>query len=194
MNYIFGFLLCGALLLGSCCEDDEAQPIPSHEIDCASIDCEWLSEYAGSAIMNDECWQARWAGLDTFSNSGLYIYLSGNEVNGIWEYLTISVNEMTNLEDTIWIGGFPSNNPVPNLARATYWYSDDLAPAGRFFFDSSDILTYKDYLIIDDFNADTTIVEGRFQVRFPQKNVSNFITHEPDSMNIQCGHFRAKAL
>ncbi|MDV7396808.1 hypothetical protein RZS08_35750, partial [Arthrospira platensis SPKY1] len=63
----------------------------------------------------------------------------------------------------------------------------------HFGFSPDSELTYQDFLLIDDFSADTTIVEGRFQVRFPKRSVSNFVTHAPDTMNIRCGKFRAKA-
>ncbi|MDV7397687.1 hypothetical protein RZS08_40175, partial [Arthrospira platensis SPKY1] len=103
------------------------------------------------------------------------------------------INKATSLRDTIWLGGTYSDVEIPGLARSSYNYLEDHTIAGSFRFAPTDTLTYKDFLLIDDFNADTTIVEGRFQVRFPRRSVSNFVTHAPDTMNIRCGKFRAKA-
>lgn len=180
-------------LLSSCGENDDTKPVGHVGLDCSTVDCLWLNDYAGSALVNGLCWQAEWARIDTFDTTKSFsIFISGGLTNEIWEFLHIYINDSTNLRDTIWLGGFYSNHPMANIARITYNYYDDLVPAGSFDFTPTDGITYRDYLIIDYFNADTTIIEGHFQVRFPENSVNTFITHEPDTMNIQCGYFHAK--
>ncbi len=163
------------VLLSSCGKNDDTKPVGHTGIDCSAVDCLPLNDYAASALMNGACWQADWARIDTFSMpNDISIYISGGVTNGIWELFIININDLTNLE-----GGFYSNLPIANIARISYDYLDDLVPAGCFDFKPTDGITYKDFLIIDYFNADTTIIEGRFQVRFPDKTVNTIITHAP---------------
>jgi hypothetical protein len=176
------------------CKDDAlvVQPSPVTP-NCEQVDCVPTAEFYGMGLMNGNCWQATWAIIDSLASPYLAIILSGGESNGIGELLYITVNNVTNLRDTIWLGGAYSNQVIPNLANTWYSYTEDHSIAGSFSFKPTDALTYKDFLLIDYFNADTTIVEGRFQVRFPHRSINNFVTHAPDSMRIECGRFRAQA-
>jgi hypothetical protein len=182
------FLL--VVLLYSCDKDKAAPALP---VDCAEMDCPVTEEFYGVGLMNGACWAADGVWIDTFSRVDFLITLGRVGLNGIEESLLLRVSRATDLQDTIWLGWRYSNHDIPNLVNPTYFYSEGHSGAGHFGFSPDSELTYQDFLLIDDFNADTTIVEGRFQVRFPKRSVSNFVTHAPDTMNIRCGKFRAKA-
>jgi hypothetical protein len=189
MKMLSCFLL--AVLLYSCDKDKAAPALP---VGCEEMDCPVTEEFYSVGLINEECRAAK-AVITTFSSTlSFSIRLFGGEVNGISEDLTFGINQITSLNDTIWLGWNSFTNPKPNIARAWYSYMEDHSLAGGFQFGVGTEVTYNDYLLIDYFNADTSIVEGRFQVRFPKRSVSNFVTHAPDTMNIRCGKFRAKAL
>jgi hypothetical protein len=191
MKHWIPLLLLTLLFLG--CKDDEPT-VQTPTADCEDVACPAATqEFYGTGLMNGACWEAAWVGIDTFSTTELNIVMTETAVDGIYGRLYLIVNQVTNLLDTIWIGG-DSNNMTPNLAYAWFYYIEDHSIVGDFTFRPLDVLTYKDFLLIDYFNADTTIVEGRFQVHFPRRLINPFVTHAPDSMRIECGRFRARAL
>jgi len=190
MKKLSCFLL--AVLLYSCDKDKAAPALP---VDCAEMECPVTEEFYGVGLMNGECWVADGAVIDTFSRVNFLIILAGAEFDGITENLLFSISRAAELQDTIWLGWNRSfTNPRPNVADTWYSYMEDHSVAGEFKFGVGTEVTYNDYLLIDYFNADTSIVEGRFEVRFPERSVNSFVTHAPDSMHIRCGKFRAKAL
>ena len=193
MKKLSCFLL--AVLLYSCDKDKAAPALP---VGCEEMECPVTEEFYGVGLMNGACWAADGAIItypsSASSVSSFSIRLFGGEVNGISEALFLSINRVTTLQDTIWIGSNSSfTNPRPNVAHTWYSYMEGHSVAGGFKFGVGTEVTYNDYLLIDYFNADTSIVEGRFEVRFPERSVSGFVTHAPDTMNIRCGKFRAKA-
>jgi hypothetical protein len=188
MKKLSCFLL--AVLLYSCDKDKAAPALP---MDCAEMDCPVTEEFYSVGLMNGECRAAKAVKTAFSSTFSFSIRLFGGEVNGISEELTFSINPMTTLQDTIWLGWNSFTNPRPNVAHTWYSYMEDHSVAGEFKFGVGTEVTYNDFLLIDYFNADTSIVEGRFEVRFPERSVSGFVTHAPDTMHIRCGKFRAKA-
>lgn len=179
----FTFLSCG--------EDDDTVPQPLPPPACLEVTCETAGEYFGKAIMNGECWMADWVDLHRSPGGEYSIHLNKNEVDGVGEGLSIFLFGNTILDDTIWVGNNSFTNPSPTIASSFYDYRGIDASLGVFKFQSGAELTYTDYLLIDYFNADTSIMEGRFQVHFPKRSVSSF-ANAPDSMRLGCGSFRVK--
>ncbi|WP_367391451.1 hypothetical protein [Lewinella sp. LCG006] len=174
----------------SCCDDDDAVPQPPPPPACLEVVCETEEEFYGKAIMNGECWVADEVRL--YGDEGVnFIDLNKNQVNDIRQGLSIEIIKNANLHDTLWIGLANSDNPEPNLALTYYGYFDSHSSVGEFDFAFGTELTFEDYLLIDYFNADTSIIEGRFQVRFPNRSVNSFV-NAPDSMLLGCGSFRVK--
>jgi hypothetical protein len=190
MKKLSCFLL--AVLLYSCDKDKASPALP---VACMEIECPVVTEeFYSVGLMNGECWAADGAVIDTFSQVNFLIVLASAGLDGITESLLIDISRTTDLRDTIWLGWNRSfTNPRHNVAHTWYSYLEDHSVAGEFKFGVGTEVTYNDYLLIDYFNADTSIVEGRFEVRFPERSVSGFVTHAPDTMNIRCGKFRAKA-
>jgi hypothetical protein len=183
------YLLFFVLL--SCCDDGDAIPQPPPPPACLEVVCETEEEFYGKAIMNGECWKADITNLDVSPGGTFSINLNKYEVNGIGEGLSIVLYKNANLEDTLWIGFTNSGNPSHEVAPSYYGYQNFHGLEGEFSFPFGTELTYKDYLLIDYFNADTSIVEGRFQVRFPSGSVNSYI-NAPDTMRRGCGSFRVK--
>lgn len=194
MRPLLTVLLICAVLLSCCKNDDDIVEQPYDKLDCTQVDCPISQEFYGVGMMNDACWKSDFAVLEPVSSFSLAISLNKNEINGIREGLTISINKKTELLDTIWLGWADFANQVPNLAYARYSYSEGNSSAGKFDFAPDVPVTKEDFLVIDFINEDTSIVEGRFQLRFSRRSVSSFVTHAPDSMRFQCGKFRAKEI
>ncbi|WP_367388763.1 hypothetical protein [Lewinella sp. LCG006] len=183
-----------ALFFGAvaCCEDP-VMDVVKEEPSCDEVECAIQDEFYGVGLLNGECWYAERGWIDSSNPYVLSIYLAANTTNEIIDELSFIVNDETALSDTIWLGWAYSNIPIPNVASTRYAYIEDHSNVGSFSFERDSPLTYQDYLLIDYFNADTTIVEGHFQVKLPHRSVNSFVTHAPDSMNIRCGRFRANA-
>jgi hypothetical protein len=188
--YFLNMILFSFLI--SCCNDDDMminEP-DGMVVDCTEMDCSTQEDFYGAGVMNEECWIADNTELEINTPSAMMLVnLRKYESNSIDGYLYFIINKLTDLNDTIWLGFSYSNVPIPNVARTKYTYLEDHSIVGDFDFSPDDELTYNDFLIIDYFNQDTSIVEGHFQVRFPQRSVNHFV-NAPDSMNIQCGRFR----
>jgi hypothetical protein len=182
-------LLLVIIILSCCGEDDEAIPQPMIK-DCTELDCPHEDEFYGKAVMNDESWLADWIYTDLTSSS-LAVFLLKAGPDNIGEQLVFTIYNNSNWQDTIWLGSPYSNDPPPNFARAIYDYSEGHSSVGYFRFNTGDPPTGDDYLLIDDVNADTTIIEGRFQVRFPIRSVNSYVT-APDTMRLGCGRFRVE--
>ncbi|NBC06400.1 MAG: hypothetical protein GVY26_04320 [Bacteroidetes bacterium] len=188
--YFLNMMLFSFLI--SCCNDDDMMIKEPDDmvVDCTEMDCPTQEDFYGVGVMNGECWIADNTELEINTPSAMMLVnLRKYESNSIDGYLYFIINKLTDLNDTIWLGFSYSNVPIPNVARTKYTYLEDHSIVGDFDFSSDDELTYNDFLIIDYFNQDTSIVEGHFQVRFPQRSVNHFV-NAPDSMNIQCGRFR----
>jgi hypothetical protein len=182
-------LFCPVLLM-LCCEDNVVpQPsLPPPPPPCLEVECETEDEFFGKAIMNGECWVADY----TTFRYGKTIRLGMFEIDGIGEKLSIGLGDNTDLKDTIWLGS-PAGHGHLNIGSAYYGYNEFHSSAGGFDFPYPHPLTYEDFLIIDYFNADTSILEGHFQVRFPNRSVVSFV-NAPDTMRLGCGSFRVRAL
>lgn len=188
--YFLNMILFSFLI--SCCNDDDMmiKEPDGMVVDCSEMDCSTPGDFYGVGVMNEECWIADNTELEINTPSAMMLVnLRKYESNSIDGYLYFIINKLTDLNDTIWLGFSYSNVPIPNVARTKYTYLEDHSIVGDFDFSPDDELTYNDFLIIDYFNQDTSIVEGHFQVRFPQRSVNHFV-NAPDSMNIQCGRFR----
>jgi hypothetical protein len=188
--YFLNMILFSFLI--SCCNDDDMmiKEPDGMVVDCSEMDCSTQEDFYGVGVMNEECWIADNTELEINTPSAMMLVnLRKYESNSIDGYLYFIINKLTDLNDTIWLGFSYSNVPIPNVARTKYTYLEDHSIVGDFDFSPDDELTYNDFLIIDYFNQDTSIVEGHFQVRFPQRSVNHFV-NAPDSMNIQCGRFR----
>jgi hypothetical protein len=185
-------LLLLPLMMLSCCEDDDAVPQPAIPPPCVEVACETEDEFFGKAIRNGECWKADTAFFFK-SSTKTSIYLDDVPINGIEEGLIVSFFHNANLEDTLWFDINDFRDPAPHIASARYSYREFHGVAGSFSFLFGHELTYEDYLLIDYFNADTSIIEGHFQVYFPDGSVNSYI-NAPDSMRFGCGSFRARAL
>ncbi|WP_367391450.1 hypothetical protein [Lewinella sp. LCG006] len=175
----------------SCCDDDDAVPQPPPPPACLEVLCETEEEFYGKAIMNGECWVADWVDLHLSPGGEYSIHLNKNEVDGVSEGLSILLFYNTILDDTIWIGSNSFTNPSPSTASSFYGYRGVDASLGTFGFEHGLEPTYTDYLLIDYFNADTSIIEGRFQISFSNRSMSSF-ANAPDSMRLGCGSFRVK--
>lgn len=182
-------LLIIILTISCCGEDDDAIPQPVVN-DCTELDCPHEKEFFGKAIMNDECWVADWTN-SSITPSRLAIFLLKAGPDNIGEQLIFTIYNNSSWEDTIWLSRPYSNNPPPNVASVIYDYSEGHSSVGQFRFNTGDPPTGDDYLLIDDVNTDTTIIEGRFQVRFPIRSVNSYVT-APDTMRLGCGSFRVE--
>ena len=172
----------------SCCDDDDAIPQPPPPPACLEVVCETEEEFFGKAIRNSECWIADYV---RFRGPGSSIYLYQERSDGFTERLSFPLNRNTDLSDTIWLGFTNSGNPSPHIVYANYGYNTDHGVLGGFIFEYGSAPSYEDFLIIDYFNADTSILEGHFQVNFPPANPIPFV-NPPDSMRLGCGSFRVK--
>ncbi|WP_367391452.1 hypothetical protein [Lewinella sp. LCG006] len=172
----------------SCCDDDDAVPQPPPPPACLEVLCETEEEFFGKAIRNSECWIADYV---RFRGPGSSIYLYQERPDGFTEVLSFPLNRNTDLSDTIWLGFTNSGNPSPHIVSASYRYDTDHGVLGGFRFEYGSAPSYQDFLIIDYFNADTSILEGHFQINFPPANPIPFV-NPPDSMRLGCGSFRVK--
>ena len=179
-------LICPILLL-ACCDDDDMVPQPSTPPPCVEVLCETEEELFGKAILNGVCWMADY----TFLLPGKTIFLARSEGNGIEGGLSINLEQATDLQDTIWLWRHATTDPAPNLVSCNYSYSEGPSSVGEFDFHSTAEPTYEDFLIIDYFNADTSLIEGRFRVRFSDRRVNSFV-NAPDTMRLGCGSFRVQ--
>ena len=171
---------------------DDPQPMPS-EVNCAEVDCVIEDSFYGKGLLNGECWTTPFVGINPLSSRDINIILGDPEINGQRGELHLTfAKSSTNLQDTIWLGRLPTSNSPSNFGGAQYLYWEDHTPVGRFKFAPNAPFTYQDYLLIDDFNADTTMISGRFQLRFVERNIASFVQHAPDSMTIKCGSFRVE--
>ncbi|MEO0683770.1 MAG: hypothetical protein AAFY76_01650 [Cyanobacteria bacterium J06649_11] len=188
-NYGLSILLI--LLFSSCQKGDFQQRLG--EIDCAEVDCMIADDFYGSGLLNGECWTTRFVGIGPFPGRDLDIILGDPEVNGHRGELHLTFDKTTtDLQDTIWLGRQPTGHGPSNSGTAQYIYWEDHTPVGRFKFILNAPFTYDDYLLIDSYNIDTSILSGRFNLRFTERDVSSFVHHAPDSMNIKCGSFRVE--
>ena len=182
-------------LLFSCCKnDDDMIGLPIKELDCTQIECTSIDEFYGVGLMNNNCWISDYSVLDPFSPFAMSIIIGKEETNGISESLRFVVNNETKFSDTIWLGGADFVNVVPGVAHSSYYYDEGGSSAGVFDFNPDVEFNKTDFLLIDYINEDTSIVEGRFQMRFSRRNVNGFVIQAPDTMRFQCGSFRAKKL
>ena len=180
-------LLLLPVMYFSCCDDD-AVPQPPPPPACLEVVCETEEEFFGKAIRNSECWIADYV---KFRGPGSSIYLYQERPDGFTERLSFPLNRNTDLSDTIWLGFTNSGNPSPHIVYANYGYNTDHGVLGGFIFEYGSAPSYEDFLIIDYFNADTSILEGHFQVNFPPADPIPFV-NPPDSMRLGCGSFRVK--
>lgn len=157
------FLYVIACLLFFSCQKEKITSEPegsdTHStIDCTVEECDIEEDFYWKGFINGECWTTIEGRLDPNTHRML-ITLFGEKRNGIDEFLHLIIYHNTDLRDTIWIGWNHSSVLYPNIARASYNYSEggdtDL---GEFEFSLADELTREDYLLIDYVNEDTTII------------------------------------
>lgn len=192
MNLKTILLLSLVSLLSTSCNKEKIKLRTDVPVICGEVACETSKPFFAKALFNREC---NIFGGAYFRKESTELSMSfGNGfVPHISEGLSIRIYDNTDLKDTIWLGFNSPYERIPGIAWATYHYINLDAYYGDFRFDREDSLTYEDYLLIDYFNEDTTIIEGRFQVRFPRRNVAN-LAHVPDTMRWDCGEFRIEEL
>lgn len=189
MKYQILYILL--ILTIACNKREGIEPVPD-EVNCEDTGCTVDEDFYSVGLLNGACWVPPFIGISPLSEGYITIIFSEPAINGIRGELIFDIDKkMTDLQDTIWLGK-PWNGSSLNSAAATYIYWEGTSIAGRFNFEIGTPLTYDDYMLIDYFNADTSVVEGRFQLRFPKRDVNSFVTHAPDSMHIQCGQFRVE--
>ncbi|MEO0683771.1 MAG: hypothetical protein AAFY76_01655 [Cyanobacteria bacterium J06649_11] len=157
------------------------------------INCSIEEEFYCSGLLNEECWTTTFVSISPLSEDDLVIICGDPEVNGIRGELRFVIEKSTtDLQDTIWLGKRSNGSDLDNFAGARYIYLEGNSLVGGFEFVLNAPFTSKDYLLIDSFNADTSVVNGRFRLKFTERNVPSFVTHAPDSMSISCGSFRIR--
>ncbi|NBC05563.1 MAG: hypothetical protein GVY26_00025 [Bacteroidetes bacterium] len=189
-HFLILIIFTAISLLGSCREEDSGKPETAVSgINCDTVSCPIPTDFYGAGLMNGECWFAEAAIFDRILTDG-YLLQMGFVVNGISENIIFDLSRDVNLEDTIWLARGNVDDSRPNIGKAWYSYSEGHSIAGGFDFTKNAPPTYEDYLLIDYFNEDTTLLEGRFKLRFTDRSVNSFVTHAPDSMRFECGRFR----
>ena len=183
-----------SLLLASCRKDKDGTPeTASAGVDCETVSCPAPADFYGTGLMNGECWSTEWTVYDRIMSNDHYIILGFNVVNGIGQKLLFDISHNANLQDTVWLARGNIDDSQPNIGQAWYSYNEGHSNAGTFDFTKNAPPTYEDYLLIDYFNEDTTLLEGRFKIRFTHRSVSAFIEEiAPDSMRFECGRFRVE--
>jgi hypothetical protein len=180
IRFVIITLLSGMLALLAC-EKEKAQPAET------CLDACPHEGFHAVFLKNGECFNSV---NSKFRFDGGDIALRFRNGNLINESLLIYINPNYDFEDTLWLESFYLLNPQPSKAYVLYSYVQDdqvfagwTIPAGK--------STKEDYLIIDYFNEDTTIIEGRFQCRF-QESWNGGAIEIPDSLVITCGSFRVQ--
>ena len=189
----FLLIVLFSLLLASCQKDKNGSPqTTSAGVNCDTVSCPVPTEFYGAGLMNGGCWFAEGTFFDRILSNGYYIILAFN-VNGIEQRLSFDISRNVDLQDTVWLARGNVDDAQPNTGKAWYSYHEGDAVAGDFQFAKNAPPTYEDYLLIDYFNEDTTLLEGRFKLRFTDRSVSAFVEDiAPDSMRFECGRFRVE--
>jgi hypothetical protein len=180
IRFVIITLLSGMLTLLAC-EKEKAQPAE------ACLDACPHEGFHAVFLKNGECFTSV---NSEFWFDGGRIALNFPNGNLINETLSISISPNSDFSDTLWLETPNTFNTSVSKADVIYAYTQDdqlfadwTIPAGKG--------TKEDYLIIDYFNEDTTIIEGRFQCRF-QESGSGGAIEIPDSLVLTCGSFRVQ--
>lgn len=143
-------------------------------------------EYHGTYLFNNEC---RSPELNVFRSASNRFYIQLIKTGPISEDLTFTISKKSNLEDTLFLETLPGF--IPSLEKADVLYSYIEGGIVGSWEIPNGSGTKQDFLIIDYFNEDTTIIEGRFQCKFQTRDVNSFV-NAPDTLNISCGSFKLK--
>ena len=156
-------------------------------LSCSQEACETDEEKYLKFFLNGACTVTSYASL---SKSSLGLYLEGGLPfsESIGHGLSVTIHQGVNLNDTIWLSNTALSNPLPNSATAVFFYVEDDTYAGDFKF-AEEVIDPESYLLIDEFNVDTTSLVGRFQGRFTERSVNAFVG-APDTLRLSCGSFR----
>jgi hypothetical protein len=181
MRIVIIALFSGMLALLAC-EKEKAKPAE------ACLDACPRDGFHAVFLKNGECY---YSVNSTFRTGiGGQIALDIYDGSLISESLSIYLNPSSDFGDTLWLETLNLLNPQPSKAYVLYAYTQDdqlfagwTIPAGKG--------TKEDFLVIDYFNEDTTIIEGRFQCRF-QESWNGGAIEIPDSLVISCGSFRVQ--
>ncbi|MGK0314749.1 MAG: hypothetical protein ACI86M_000969 [Saprospiraceae bacterium] len=116
------------------------------------------------------------------------IYSGRSYTEDLAQFLHIKVFKESNLKDTLWIEAFDVSSSFTDRVKVTYHYSGPNGLSGSFSIPPGQG-TKEDYLIIDYYNADTTILEGRFQCTFKEGSAASWV-NAPDSLVLTDGSFK----
>ncbi|MFT6336512.1 MAG: hypothetical protein ACI86M_000968 [Saprospiraceae bacterium] len=123
-----------------------------------------------------------------FSDYGDYFSIESgrSHIEEILQFLSIDISKESILNDTLWIG--TETHTLSRLRSIKYRYQEAGGVSGTFSIPPSQG-TKEDYLIIDYYNADTTILEGRFQCTFKERSAASWV-NAPDSLVLTDGSFK----
>ena len=171
------FVIISILFYISCEKTESPKPI------CKTI-CEH-GDFHGVFLLNDKCFSS-----DNliFTKDGDYYLINLRKSGPISEGVSFVIFPTANFKDTLFLES--SFNLKVNECGVFYNYFEGASVAGSWDI-PKDKGTNHDFLIIDSFNSDTTIIEGRFQCKFQERFVNLFV-NAPDTLNISCGSFKIK--
>jgi hypothetical protein len=140
-------------------------------------------------FLNGECTVALYT---RFNKSSLGLRIQGGlpRSASIGEGFSCLIFPGMDLADTLWLGRTDTFSPTSGIASGRYFYVEEDTSVGTFEFER-DVIDPESYLIIDYFNADTTVLEGRFQCRFTDRSVNSFVG-APDTLQLSCGSFKVQ--
>jgi len=142
-------------------------------------------EFHGTFLQNNICFKAN--SFQYFKDGNFY-FISLKKSDLFIEGIRFNFNSKQNLKDTLFLES--SFNLKSNQCGVFYSYFEGASIVGSWDIPQNKG-TKNDYLIIDEFNSDTTIIKGRFQCKFQTKTVNPFV-NAPDTLNISCGSFKLK--
>jgi hypothetical protein len=174
---LFFRLVIICVLFQSCCKEEMPPPIPPCEHD----------DFHVTYRFNDSCVTETFV---QFSKDGEDFAIKSGRTHSeeIAQFLNILILEESNLNDTLWIEGFDVTSSFTDRVIFTYSYVESSGISGGFRIRPGQG-TKDDYLIIDYYNADTTILEGRFQCKFKEGSAASWV-NAPDSLKLSEGSFK----
>jgi hypothetical protein len=142
-------------------------------------------EFHGTFLLNNNCIKTN---SNKFSKEGDDYIISLRKSGIFLEGIRFNFTTGQNLKDTLFLES--SFNLKSNQCGVFYTYFEGASVVGSWDIPKGKG-TKNDYLIIDEFNSDTTIIGGRFQCKFQTKTINPFV-NAPDTLNISCGSFKLK--
>jgi len=136
---------------------------------------------------NDSCATQTYIRFEKLG-SDFHISSGRTHTEEIGQFLHVFFLKESNLNDTLWIDSINSNSSANDKVSVRYSYVESSGISGGY-----NIIpgqgTRNDYMIIDYYNADTTIIEGRFQCKFTEGSAASWVG-APDTIVITDGSFK----